>query len=112
MNTQNTTDRVATHMHDAIGNAQHNVTGIASKAAELKEQSLGTVNALGKQVERVAAKAIDAAKESGEKAIGYYETVSEATCEYVAEKPLKSMLIAAGIGAVVTAALMSRRSAR
>lgn len=77
--------------HDKFQEVKNGLGNMSDKASDLAHQGLASV------------------KDTAERAKGAYQHYAQATCNYVAEKPMRSLLISAAIGAAVTALLISGR---
>ncbi len=108
---------------DSMSNSAHRsldaVEGAASDSIHSARRSADELLSRGEAAfERFGAKATDfaehslssakhAATEAAVNAKGLYNRYSDATCSYVAENPVRSIVISAAVGAAVTALLMS-----
>jgi ElaB/YqjD/DUF883 family membrane-anchored ribosome-binding protein len=119
-------DILAKNAADKAGELAGSLAGSADRALNATQQSMDRtfdsakhgVNELRDRAEsaagRMSARAGDladrgmaSAREAADTAKGLYNRYSEATCSYVAEKPMRSLLISAAVGAAVTALVMS-----
>jgi ElaB/YqjD/DUF883 family membrane-anchored ribosome-binding protein len=76
---------------------------------DLRDRTESAASQLGAKAGELAEKGIASAKQTADKAKGLYNRYSEATVAYVAEQPMRSVLISAAVGAVITALVMSGR---
>jgi ElaB/YqjD/DUF883 family membrane-anchored ribosome-binding protein len=103
----------------ASGNSAHTLTNAAQDAAaDAAEAAKRGLTKLVDRVEAVAHESVDSvgqlarkgtvlAQQGTEKAKSLMQRCNDATCAYVAEQPMKSILISAAAGAALTALLMS-----
>ncbi len=108
---------------DSMSNSAHHgleaAEGAASTSLNNAKHSAEDMLARGEAAfERFGAKASDyaehglssakhAAHEAATNAKGLYNRYSDATCSYVAENPVRAVVISAAVGAAITALLMS-----
>ncbi len=108
-NSTDTANNLADTAHN-LGNATREKWNEVNDSANDKFQEVKS--SLGNMTDKasdLAHKGLASVKDTAERAKGAYQHYSEATCDYVAEKPMRSLLISAAIGAAVTALLMSGR---
>lgn len=83
-----------------------------SKVRELRGEIDPLVDMLAEKAQRLARQSLDIAAEAKEKAQQSLTRYASATSHYVAEQPMRSVLIAAAVGAVVALLISSSRSKR
>ncbi len=112
MNTEKAIQKTTEQAHAAVDHASKNVTALVERASHTKEQAVDAGTDLAQRLGHATEEAVESIAKARDKAISYYEASNEATCAYVAKKPITSVLIAAGVGAGIAALLMSRRGSR
>lgn len=101
-------------------NTLHAFEGTRELANQTLDQAAGTVRELKREVrpafEALATKAqdtlrrgLDAASQTGAQAQESVQRYADATGKYIAQQPVKSVLIAAGAGALLAGLLMALR---
>lgn len=83
-----------------------------SKVRELRGEIDPLVDMLAEKAQKLARQSLDIAAEAKEKAQQSLTRYASATSHYVAEQPMRSVLIAAAVGAVVALLVSSSRNKR
>ena len=91
--------------HDAIGAAE-------SKMQSFRSSVEPAVDKLANKAQQLAHQGMDAAVQVKDRAQESYIRYSDATSRYVTQQPVRSVLIAAAVGAVVALLLSPSRSSR
>lgn len=74
---------------------------------DLRDRAESAATKIGARAGELADRGMATARDAANSAKGLYNHYSEATCSYVAEKPMRSLLISAAVGAAVTALVMA-----
>ena len=105
----NKTDRAI----DATRQSAHNAIDAAdSKIQSLRSTVEPAVDMLASKAQHLAHQGMDAAVQAKDKVQESLVQYSDATARYVSRQPVKSVLIAAAVGAVLTMLLRPSRSSR
>jgi ElaB/YqjD/DUF883 family membrane-anchored ribosome-binding protein len=97
---------------DALTSAVHNTANDAADAAKrglnkLVDRAESVAHGSMESVNQLARKGTELAKQGAEKAKSLAQRCNDATCAYVVEQPMKSVLISAAMGAALTALLLT-----
>jgi len=76
---------------------------------ELKREARPAFEALASKAQDTLRRGIDAASQTGAQAQESVQRYADATGKYIAQQPVKSVLIAAGAGALLAGLLMALR---
>ena len=92
--------------------AQNAVNAAGEKVRDLRREAEPTVEQLAARVQQAVQRGLDAASTTSARAQRRLEQAADVTGRYIADQPVRSVLIAAAAGAVITAliVLASRRS--
>ncbi|MDW5443861.1 hypothetical protein [Polaromonas sp. SM01] len=98
------------HLSDQVLNgAEHAVDQAESKLRQLRGSVDPMVDKLATQAQKLARQSLDMAAEASERAQQSMHRYANATTRYVANEPVKSVLIAATVGAAVAWLLSAAR---
>ena len=89
--------------------ANHALDKAENKVRELRGDVDPLVDMLASKAQKLARQSLDMAAEAKDKAQQSLSRYASATTHYVAEQPMRSVLIAAGVGAVVALLVASLR---
>lgn len=92
--------------------ANHALDKAESKVRELRGEVDPLVDMLASKAQKLARQSLDMAAEAKDKAQQSLSRYATATTHYVAEQPMRSILIAAGVGAAVALLVASTRQRR
>jgi len=94
--------------------AQNAVNAAGEKVRELRRDVEPTVEQLAARVQQAVQRGLDAASTTSARAQRRLEQAADVTGRYIADQPVRSVLVAAAAGAAITAliVLASRRSSR
>jgi ElaB/YqjD/DUF883 family membrane-anchored ribosome-binding protein len=95
--------------HDA---AEQLIDGISQTANDLRKNTKPIIENLVAQGQKVAKEALSAAHSAGENFKQKASRTIERGEEYVTQQPLRSVAIAAGVGAIAAAIFLALRSSR
>ncbi|GAA4341718.1 hypothetical protein GCM10023165_22720 [Variovorax defluvii] len=92
--------------------AQNAVNAAGEKVRDLRRDAEPTVEQLAARVQQAVQRGLDAASTTSARAQRRLEQAADVTGRYIADQPVRSVLIAAAAGAAITAliVLASRRS--
>jgi ElaB/YqjD/DUF883 family membrane-anchored ribosome-binding protein len=92
--------------------AQNAVNAAGEKVRDLRREAEPTVEQLAARVQQAVQRGLDAASTTSARAQRRLEQAADVTGRYIADQPVRSVLVAAAAGAVITAliVLASRRS--
>ena len=92
--------------------AQNAVNAAGEKVRDLRRDAEPTVEQLAARVQQAVQRGLDAASTTSARAQRRLEAAADVTGRYIADQPVRSVLIAAAAGAAITAliVLASRRS--
>jgi ElaB/YqjD/DUF883 family membrane-anchored ribosome-binding protein len=92
--------------------AQNAVNAAGEKVRDLRREAEPTVEQLAARVQQAVQRGLDAASTTSARAQRRLEQAADVTGRYIADQPVRSVLIAAAAGAAITAliVLASRRS--
>ncbi|WP_077001074.1 hypothetical protein [Variovorax sp. KK3] len=92
--------------------AQNAVNAAGEKVRDLRRDAEPTVEQLAARVQQAVQRGLDAASTTSARAQRRFEAAADVTGRYIADQPVRSVLIAAAAGAAITAliVLASRRS--
>ncbi|VTU24729.1 hypothetical protein H4CHR_01452 [Variovorax sp. PBS-H4] len=92
--------------------AQNAVNAAGEKVRDLRREAEPTVEQLAARVQQAVQRGLDAASTTSARAQRRLEQAADMTGRYIADQPVRSVLVAAAAGAVITAliVLASRRS--
>lgn len=76
---------------------------------KLKDDAVGAASATVQAAKQKAMQGVDSATEYAQQANDYAMDAYESACEYVRERPATAMLIAVGVGAVLSRLLLPTR---
>ncbi|RYF76961.1 MAG: hypothetical protein EOO22_00425 [Comamonadaceae bacterium] len=86
--------------------AQNAVNAAGEKVRELKGSVEPTVDQIAARVQQAVQRGIDAATKTSAKAQRQLEQAADVTGRYIADQPVRSVLIAAAAGAAITALIV------
>ena len=94
--------------------AQNAVNAAGEKVRDLRRDVEPTVEQLAARVQQAVQRGLDAASTTSARAQRRLEQAADMTGRYIADQPVRSVLVAAAAGAAITAliVLASRRSSR
>ena len=94
--------------------AQNSVNAAGEKVRDLRREAEPTVEQIAARVQQAVQRGLDAASTTSARAQRRLEQAADVTGKYIADQPMRSVLIAAAAGAAITAliVLASRRSPR
>ena len=94
--------------------AQNAVNATGEKVRDLRREAEPTVEQIAARVQQAVQRGLDAASTTSARAQRRLEQAADVTGKYIADQPMRSVLIAAAAGAAITAliVLASRRSPR
>jgi len=95
-------DSTRNYANDALDKAE-------SKVREFSSNIDPTVNMLATKAQKLAQQSFDMASEAKERAQQQFKRAAGATTQYVSEQPLRSVLIAAAVGAGVALLISATR---
>lgn len=101
--------------HEAIdatrAYAQNAVNAAGEKVRDLRRDAEPTVEQLAARVQQAVQRGLDAASTTSARAQRRFEAAADVTGKYISDQPVRSVLVAAAAGAVITAliVLASRR---
>lgn len=98
----NTLDSTRAHANDALDRAE-------SKVRELRGNVDPMVDMLASKAQKLARQSLDMASEAKERAEKSLKHAADATTRYVSEQPMRSVLIAAAVGATVALLVSASR---
>ena len=109
---------IAPQIQQAAGNAiettrdfaNDNLDKAEDKVRTLRESIDPVVDMLTTKAQRMARQSLDIAAQAKERAQQSMTRATDATTRYVSEQPLRSVLIAAGVGAVVALLVSALRN--
>ncbi|OUM01339.1 hypothetical protein [Variovorax sp. JS1663] len=92
--------------------AQNAVNAAGEKVRDLRRDAEPTVEQLAARVQQAVQRGLDAASTTSARAQRRLEAAADVTGRYIADQPVRSVLLAAAAGAAITAliVLASRRS--
>ena len=90
------------HANDALDKAE-------SKVRELRGQVDPMVDMLATKAQKLARQSLDLASEAKERAEQSFKRAADVTTRYVSEQPVRSILIAAAVGAAVALLVSNSR---
>jgi ElaB/YqjD/DUF883 family membrane-anchored ribosome-binding protein len=107
-------DRAA-HMADGLLNTAEQAIDATIDSAkhgvkDLRERTETAAAHLGARAGDLAERGMNSARHTAEKVAGTYNKYLEATTCYVAEQPVRAVLISAAVGATVAAIVLASRS--
>jgi len=111
-------DEASKTTNDAIEStrayAQNAVNAAGEKVRDLRREAEPTVEQIAARVQQAVQRGLDAASTTSARAQRRLEQAADVTGKYIADQPMRSVLIAAAAGAAITAliVLASRRSPR
>jgi ElaB/YqjD/DUF883 family membrane-anchored ribosome-binding protein len=111
-------DEASKTANDAIEStrayAQNAVNAAGEKVRDLRREAEPTVEQIAARVQQAVQRGLDAASTTSARAQRRLEQAADVTGKYIADQPMRSVLIAAAAGAAITAliVLASRRSPR
>lgn len=111
-------DEASKTANDAIEStrayAQNAVNAGGEKVRDLRREAEPTVEQIAARVQQAVQRGLDAASTTSARAQRRLEQAADVTGKYIADQPMRSVLIAAAAGAAITAliVLASRRSPR
>lgn len=112
--TQKTFDTVTQTAGNAIENtrefANDNLSKAEDKVRTLRENIDPMVDKLTAQAQKLARQSLDMAAQARDRAQQSMTRATDATSRYVSDQPLRSILIAAGVGAVVALMIAATRN--
>jgi ElaB/YqjD/DUF883 family membrane-anchored ribosome-binding protein len=74
---------------------------------DLRDRVESTATKIGAKTSELADKGMANAREAADTVKSLYHQYSEVTCTYVADKPMRSLMISAAVGAAMTALVLS-----
>lgn len=91
--------------------AQNAVNAAGEKVRDLRRDAEPTVEQLAARVQQAVQRGLDAASSTSARAQRRLEAAADVTGKYISDQPVRSVLVAAAAGAVITAliVLASRR---
>ncbi len=98
-----------TELRDVADTVQNAGNHVLKSAGQAYEGTRNLVDASFDQAQRFAKRGLDAASDAGARAQKTLSRYADSTGEYVANQPMKSMLISAVAGAVIAALFFSAR---
>lgn len=98
-------ERTRSFAHDALDQAEE-------KIREMRHTVDPMVDKMSQKAQKLARQSMDMANEARHKAQDSLSRYADVTTRYVAEQPLRSVLIAAAVGAAVALLVSSSRSRR
>ncbi len=111
---QGAADRAAHVANNLLSNAESAVEFTSDSAKQgvkaLRERTETAAAHLGARAGDLAERGIESARHTADKVTGTYNKYLEATTCYVAEQPVRAVLISAAIGATVAAMVLSSRN--
>ncbi|MEH3087041.1 MAG: hypothetical protein PGN26_11045 [Xylophilus ampelinus] len=106
----NTTDDVLKSADSAVESTRDFANDTLDKAGrkvrELQDSVQPTIKNLGKSAENIAQRGIDYASDAASRAQQQINRYADVTGRYVADQPVRSVLIAAATGAAIAAAIL------
>ena len=96
-------DSTCEHANDALDKAE-------SKMREFRGNVDPMVDMLASKAQKLARQSLDMASEAKERAEKSLKQAADATTRYVSEQPMRSVLIAAAVGALVALAVSTSRN--
>lgn len=99
-------ENAATASEKAKRTASEALEAASDKLHDARERAIDALDALTERANRYARKGLDKALDTQTQIKRGIERAGDATAHYVEEQPIKSVAIAAGIGAAVAAALV------
>ena len=111
-------DEASKTANDAIDStrtyAQNAVNAAGEKVRDLRREAEPTVEQIAARVQQAVQRGLDAASTTSARAQRRLEQAADVTGKYIADQPMRSVLIAAAAGAAITAliVLAIRRSPR
>lgn len=100
-------DEVRQTANDAVETtrayAQNAVNAAGEKVRDLRRDVEPAVEQLASRVQQAVQRGLEAASRSGTRAQEQLGTAAQATTRYISDQPMRSVLVAAAIGAAVTA---------
>jgi ElaB/YqjD/DUF883 family membrane-anchored ribosome-binding protein len=111
---QGAVDRAAHVANNLLSNAESAVEFTSDAAKDgvkaLRERTEHAGAKLGARAGDLAERGMNSARNTAEQVTGTYNKYLEATCCYVAEQPVRAVLISAAIGATIAALALSSRN--
>lgn len=98
-----------TDLRDAADTVQNAGNHMLKSAGQAYEGTRNLIDTSFDQAQRLAKRSLGAASDAGAKAQKTLSRYADSTGEYVANQPMKSMLISAAAGAVIAALFFSAR---
>lgn len=98
-------ERTRSFAHDALDQAEE-------KIREMRHTVDPMVDKMSQKAQKLARQSMDMANEARQKAQDSLSRYADVTTRYVAEQPLRSVLIAAAVGAAVALLVSSSRNRR
>ena len=98
-----------TNAHDSQETANHLATHMRKSAEQAYDMTRNFADESLDQAQRFARRGLDAASEAGAKAQKTLTRYADSTGDYVANQPMKSVLIAAAAGAAIATLVLSAR---
>jgi ElaB/YqjD/DUF883 family membrane-anchored ribosome-binding protein len=108
-------DEVRQTANDAVETtrayAQNAVNSMGEKVHDLRRDAAPNAEQLAARVQQAVQRGLDAASHTGTRAQRGFEHAADATSRYIADQPMRSVLLAAAAGAALTALIVmaSRR---
>ncbi|MES2509564.1 MAG: hypothetical protein V4625_06515 [Pseudomonadota bacterium] len=100
---EKTVDATRTYANDALDRAE-------DKVRELRGSVDPVIEAMAAKAQKLARQSLDMAAEAKEKAQQSLSRYASATTQYVSEQPVRSVLIAAAVGAAVALLVSASRN--
>lgn len=112
--TSHLSDQVLNSAEKAVDNARSLASGTLDQAAGKMRHMLGSIDPvverLTTQAQKLARQSLDMAAEASDRAQRSMHRYADVTTRYVANEPVKAVLIAAAVGAAVALLVASARS--
>ncbi len=96
-------------LRDAAATVQSAGNHVLKSAGQVYEATRNLADASLDQAQRLTRRSLHAASDAGARAQKTLSRYADSTGEYVANQPMKSLLISAAAGAVITALFLSAR---
>lgn len=110
------TDQVLQSAQDAVGSsrgmARHAIEGADRTVRELRARMDPALEEIASSAQRLAHRSLDLASDTSARAQRSLRQYAAATERYVADQPVRSILIAAAAGAVIAALALAARKRR
>lgn len=109
-------DKVLQSAHDAVAStrdyANHALDSADSRVRHLRDQIDPAIHEFANSAQRLARRGADMAAQTSARAQQSVQRYAAVTERYVADQPVKAVLIAAAAGALIAALLLSARKRR